>query len=167
MARKNRKIDDLQGSSDHLYYEVSMFKAMANTLALGIAGDSPVGYALLESFLIHFRNLFDFFYSEKPKSDDVIAEDFFDNTGQWRKICAAQSDFLENAKKRANKELSHLTYARLNVTPENKKWPYLQIVKELNVTIDFFLQNVAKEKLGSRWKQPSQALNSGHQNQKI
>jgi hypothetical protein len=39
--------------------------------------------ALIESFAIHFRNLFEFFYNQSPKHSDVVAADFFDDPAAW------------------------------------------------------------------------------------
>jgi hypothetical protein len=58
----------------------------------------------LESFLLHARNLFDFLYTEK-KNDDILATDFSANYFKHGR------DGVPIAK--INKQLSHITYARL------------------------------------------------------
>jgi len=151
MARTARKIEELQESSNHLFYEVWMLTSVANGLASGIAGQGPIANALLESFVIHVRAIMDFLYAEKPQSDDVIAEDFFVSPEQWTRIRPALSDVLSQAKRRAGKEVAHLTYARLDVTPESKGLRFIEIAKEVAAVVDIFLKNVPKEKLGSAW----------------
>ena len=160
MARTTRKLEELQESSNHLHYEVRMFTSLANGLASGVAGQGPIANALLESFVIHVRSIMDFLYAERPQSDDVIAEDFFPSPEQWTKFRPALSEALSQAKRRAGKEVAHLTYARLDVTPETKPWRFIEIANEIMAVMDIFLKNLPKEKLGSEWKteRPNQAL---------
>lgn len=66
----------------------------------------------LESFLLHARNLFDFLYTEK-KNDDISATDFSANYFKHGK------DGVPIVK--INKQLSHITYARLKPTDLFKK----------------------------------------------
>ena len=61
------------------------------------------------------------------------------------------TDLLKTSKRRAGKEVAHLTYARLNVTPENKPWPFIQIANEITAIITIFIQQVSKSKLGAPW----------------
>ena len=118
MKTKTRTEDQLRQASDHLYYEIMMFKSLAQGMASGIAGNSVINNALLESFGIHVRALIGSFYAENPRDDDVIAEDFFSDPEDWQDTRPPKTEILEKAKKRADKEFAHLTYARLEVTPE-------------------------------------------------
>jgi hypothetical protein len=152
MPRKTRTVNELREASNHLHYEVWMLSSLANGIASGIPGQGPIANALLESFVIHVRAIMDFLYADCPQADDVIAEDFFDNSEQWTKIRPALSQTLSQAKRRAGKEVAHLTYARLDVTPETKSWPFVQITNEVSTVINAFFQNVPKDKLGSQWK---------------
>jgi hypothetical protein len=143
-----------------------MLVAVANVLALGIFGEAPVNNALLESFVIHVRALMDFLYApENAQADDVLAEDFFQSPELWTNLRPTLSELLSEAKRRAGKEIAHLTYARLHVTPETKPWHFVQIANELSAVINVFLQNVSRDKLGSQWQhpveQPKTALKPG------
>ncbi len=151
MARKQRTPDELRKVSNHLHYEIWMFSMMAQSLALGIAGASAMNNALLESFTIHARALFLFFYAEGPREDDVIAEDFFPHPEDWPKIRPAESPELKIAHERVGKQVAHLTYARLDVTPEAKPWPFIKINNELAALVKQFRETVPKDFLGTRW----------------
>ena len=89
IARKRKPQEILRKASDHLFYEIWMLQSVIKGIASGIAGESIINNALLESFGIHARAVLDFLYSNKPKVDDVIAEDFFsdrslrDNPFTW------------------------------------------------------------------------------------
>ena len=80
--------------------------------------------ALLESFLIHLRNLYDFYYKKKDKrSDDLVAGCFF---REWDISSAIpNSVLLKEIKQRINKHLSHLTWERVK-NPE-PKWDVKQV----------------------------------------
>jgi hypothetical protein len=126
-SRKQRTVDDLQNASDHLYYEIWMLTTLADGLASEVAGNGPIANALLESFIIHVRVVIDFLYAIKQRPDDVIAEDFFDAPEQWTDMRPTLSELLSQTKSRADKKLAHLSYERLNATPENNNWQVVQI----------------------------------------
>jgi hypothetical protein len=153
MARKRRTEEELKKASDHLYYDIWMLNSMAGVLASRIAGKGPLENALLESFIVHMRALIDFLYPNGPKKDAVIAADFFNTQEEWEKLRPDQSEMLKKAKKRAHKEVAHLTYDRQKVTPEEKGWNFLEISQEIQEVIKIFMGNINKNILGSRWKE--------------
>ncbi len=157
MGRKERKEKELKEASDHLHYEIWMLTSLAHGIGSGIAGQGPIANALLESFVVHVRVLMDFLYNENPKPDDVIAEDYFETTDEWKRLRPNLSESLKNAKRRAGKEVAHLTYARLDVTPETKPWRFVDISNEIVAVLNIFLENVPKSKLGMRWECSGQA----------
>jgi len=157
MSRKARTESELQEASDHLYYEIWMLTSLAHGIGTGIAGQGPIANALLESFVVHVRALMDFLYNDNPKPDDVIAEDYFENAEEWRKLRPVLSESLKQAKRRAGKEVAHLTYARIEVTPETKPWRFVDIANEIAAVLNTFLGNVPKSKLGKQWGQTSVA----------
>lgn len=151
MPRKKRSGEELREASDHLHYEIWMFISLANGLASGISGQGVINNALLESFTIHARLLLDFLYTEKPQKDDVIAQDFFDDPSIWHQVRPLKSEVLRKVHRRVAKEVAHLTYARQDVTPETKPWPFVEIANEVNEVFSKFLSAAPKELLGPRW----------------
>ena len=151
MRRKRRSEDELRSASDSLHYEFWMFMSLAQGLASGISGQGVLNNALLESFTIHARILLDFLYAEKPWEDDVIAEDFFDDPAAWYEARPAKSEKVEIVHRRVGKEVAHLTYARQEVTPETKPWPFIEIANEVNAGFSKFLSLVSPHLLGPRW----------------
>lgn len=152
MTRSVRTQEELRQASNHLFYEIWMFQTLAQGMASGIAGQGAINNSLLESFAIHVRALIGFFYSENPRIDDIIAEDFFPNPVDWQCKRPLKTEILDKAKKRADKEVAHLTYTRLDVTPEQKHWEFLKIFNDLQVPINIFLDNVPTDLLGSNWE---------------
>jgi len=48
--------------------------------------------------------------------------------------------------------MAHLTYARLDVMPEAKPWPFVELTNEISGVLHVFLQNVDRNKLGDEWR---------------
>ncbi len=143
MSRKRRTKDELMNVSEHLDYEMWMMHEVARGLASNALRPRFVNNALLESFSIHARALLDFLYADsRAFPDDVIAEDFFDSQGEWPVLRPAKSELLEKVHRRVAKEVAHLTYARLDVTPEAKKWYYIDIYNDINRVFQVFLRGV-------------------------
>jgi len=102
-------------SGEHLLYEFRMFWWLTGAVSYM---DGYMRDALLEAWLVHLRNLINFFCS-KGSQDDVIAAHFFDNPNAWSK---PESDTLDKALYRANKELSHITAKRRYKGEEDTDW---------------------------------------------
>jgi len=74
-------------------------------------------------------------------SSDVLAEDYFDGGREaWERIFARVVEF-EDARKRANKELAHLTYDRLS-RPEGRPWRSVALGKVILDGVDLFVKRV-------------------------
>jgi hypothetical protein len=148
-----RTVEELREASGHLNYEVGMLMSLANGIASGIAGHgTTISNALIESFVVHLRCVLDFLYAPKNRrDDDVIAEDYFDDPAVWDNLRPPISAKLGNARDRAGKEMAHLTYARLDVTPEAKLWPFVELTNEISEILNIFFQNVDRSKLGDEW----------------
>jgi hypothetical protein len=154
MTRANRSREELLAASDHLHYEIQMFRTLALAMASGISGQGPLNNALLESFTVHTRALLDFLYAAKPRPDDVIAEDFLP-PDEWLAQRPVKSKLLEGIHLRVGKEVAHLTYARQAVTEETKVWHFAQIAKEVTAAVNKFLALVPRDLLGPRWSEQS------------
>lgn len=115
-----KKKDKLLKISHHLWYEFIMFLFLADMMRKGLSPSSIKNNAYLESFALHVRNLIDFLYNDKPQDDDVYAGHYFQTAKDWITIRPQITKLLEKSKKRANKEISHLTYTRIDITPEDK-----------------------------------------------
>ncbi len=96
--------------------------------------------ALVESFALHARNMVDFFYNDMPRPDDAVASQFFSSPHTWQTVRPSLTAELENAKTRANKEISHLTYSRLLVAPTDKPWPVDNIVRDIDAALTKFCE---------------------------
>jgi hypothetical protein len=92
---------------------------------------------LLESRLLHTRNLIDFFEHEvgKREKDDVLAEDY---GFSHREIMISDSD-----RQRLNKSLSHITYERVALREQGTiEWPIKDTLLPLLDPCEEFLQHL-------------------------
>lgn len=152
MTRKTRSQTELLKVSAHLGYEIWMLGAVARKLSTSTGPDDESRNAFLESFTVHLRGLVYFLWPEKPYEDDVIADDFFRDAAPWHKVRPAMSDKLKMAKKRVDKEVAHLTYARLLVSPEGKSWGFVELANELLNAMNIFRKAAPKDLLGPGWE---------------
>jgi hypothetical protein len=105
-----------------------------------------LGNSLVESFVVHLRNVIDFLYLERPQPTDVVAADFC-ATGAWQ---SKISGTLEAARVRANKEIAHLTTARIAGTPPAKGWDFAGLAAELHPAMRLFVSKALPARLSSK-----------------
>jgi hypothetical protein len=130
-------------SGEHLLYELQIFCWLTEAIST-----EPKGFrlsALLESFVIHLRNLTDFFYAAPTKTDDVVAVDFFDKATGW--VPGNMSNLLAEARERANKEVSHITHKRKGPDDPTKPWPHDDLFKEIEAIAKTFANTASSKKL--------------------
>jgi hypothetical protein len=149
-----RTDEDLRAASQHLHYEVWMFLTLARALSTGVFGEGPLSNAALESFTVHARALLEFFFGDKPRLDDVVADDFVGGQGKWSELRGEMPAILADLRDRVGTEVAHLTYARLLVTPETKGWRFVDIAQSFEDVVGRFLRAVPAERLAPMWTPP-------------
>lgn len=120
---------------DTLYYEILMLNEsfkQCSYVSVPVERCVVENNILIESFLLHARNLIDFLEDEKFDSD-IKCSDF---SVKGVKIILS----VENNKEKINKFLSHLTKERL--TWEKPKWNRGKIRKEINKELTGFLNKI-------------------------
>jgi hypothetical protein len=112
---------------DSVWYEI--------VFAFGIPAHDPTDYCTWETLnftrMGHARVLYTFFEAtlDKRYEDDVLSEDYG--------FGAAPVDLPEDDRLRLNKDLFHMTYARLRHTPETKPWPSTILANLHSRSVDF------------------------------
>ncbi len=152
LPRPKRTDEELRQISEHLFYELWMLDTTARVLAIEAFGEGPVRNALLESFTIHARGLLQFFFPNQPRPDDAAAVDFLPAAAAWETARGDMPPILADLAARVGKEVAHLTYGRLRVTPDTKPWHFLAVVDALSVVAQTFRSMVPERLLGSHWK---------------
>jgi hypothetical protein len=133
--RTHPPVDLAAFAKEHLSYEAKMFAMSCDRLFNGVAQGLDLN-VFLESCVLHLRNLIDFFYPTKVQPDDVIAMDYAPN---WDTQCPPISSVLKAARKRAHKELAHLTTARKTPSSPDKDWDFGSVSKEMKPVIHAFI----------------------------
>jgi hypothetical protein len=115
----------------------------------GTSHDDRLHSAMLESFLLHARTLRDFFLDDKKKRpDDVLAGDFFEVFETWTEARPSLGPYLSQNKKRLDKSLAHISYARLDFKVASK-WDISAVLRELDLIWQTFLKTLSPER--RRW----------------
>jgi len=136
-------------AAKHLIYEIEMF-AFAWKKLNEKNIDPLTKNSMIESFLVHTSNLFHFFYLGESKRigmrrDDMIAEDYLPKgkggRAKFRKNRTPKR-YLNSIQKKRNKQLAHLTYARLKMRGWDAKIP-----KKLEKTVNAFFAALSPETL--------------------
>jgi hypothetical protein len=148
MARKKRTEEELRIASNHLHYEYWMLATTAREMAIVNHDPGVVNNAILESFVIHVRNMIYFLYSERPKNDHIVAGDFFESPSDWEEIRPVKSENLKNDEIKAHKGVAHLSYDRAT---QDKSWHFVELANEISTIFQIFVKHVQLDLLGDRW----------------
>lgn len=161
MIRDAKKFTDeelKQYADEHVLYELSMLHETAALLAAyQFQGpySEAVYNALLESFLVHARNLVDFLYKESEfggaRTTDVVVEDYLLVPNQLQALVPV-TQLLRDTKIRADKQVSHLTTNRATeYIAENKGLAYLQVYADILLAFKSVANFLSSQKVSDRF----------------
>ncbi|ODS35012.1 MAG: hypothetical protein A7316_04610 [Candidatus Altiarchaeales archaeon WOR_SM1_86-2] len=108
--------------------------------------------AFIEVFLLHFRTLYDFFYEPKKHNDDILAKHFIITESRLKifEDNRTLKEELKEYKTRANKQLAHISFDRINkYVGEEKIWPIRDIYSKMEKTIQAFILSLPDDR--KRW----------------
>ena len=155
MTGPRRPLEELHAASNRLWYEYWMLRCVAR-----IRSDDPAtAHALVETFALHARNVFDFLYADADADADadagageaLTAEDFLGD--DWRGVRPVPSSLLVEIVTWARGALAPLAYgARESAAETPRSWTLLQASFEIQKVTDPFISSLPRELLGSRWK---------------
>lgn len=128
----------LEFSGEHLYYEIWMLYGVTDRLLKGVQ-DEYLYNALLESFVIHASIIIDFFYRPQVYDGDSRAIHYIVDRKKWRESLPSYDLYFKAFHRKRNKEVVHLSYTRLDVTPDQKRWAASKIIKQIRKIVDHFL----------------------------
>jgi hypothetical protein len=94
----------------------------------------PVKSMILESFLIHARNLIDFLENKRLSPDDITCIDFTDIDG--KPVSRIDVELKGGLKTQINKRVAHMSKAR---TDSQVSWIMGEIHQRVNIDISSFL----------------------------
>lgn len=119
--------------------------------------DPDRGHSYLEAFLLHARNLWDFYTRSKRHTDRTGREQDTMLCSDYRIQCddlpSIGGPLSENTeyKERLDKWLAHLTYSRPPFDRRDRGWPVIEIFTQLaNLSIEFCRLLVERYELDGR-----------------
>jgi hypothetical protein len=154
-------------SAEHVAYEVRMFFQIVEIIEQRGAGRDDTTASLptfigsswerervatdntcVESFMTHLRNLIAFLFDLHPRPTDVAAMDFC-HPGVWQPTA---SPSLNDARRRVDKELAHLTTNRMSGSSPRKRWDVTGLAQELTPVLHDFAAKALTSRLSPQVK---------------
>jgi hypothetical protein len=134
-----------QAAVPHIWYEWTMLLSTCGFLrkyhseSERNALDKGAYSAVLESFVVHFRNLYEFLFYGGEKGTYVRAADFFDSDTTFVALFALKSKILSDWIEEASVQVEHITYGRNWLTPNERMWPFIEITAAMVAPFRQFL----------------------------
>jgi len=133
---------------EHFGYEVDMLSYSAYKIKQ--LGEQSKGKHVWEmnmpqeTFVLHSRNLIEFFYGDKQPQYpcDARAYDFFEDKRVWEAARPQKTSNMVELMTRSGKEMAHITYLRISGTPPEKSWDDGQLNYEILKVVKSFLENL-------------------------
>jgi hypothetical protein len=72
--------------AEHVRYEIQMLLNATGAMLQQLSVPRGLQFMILESYVMHLRNLISFFYPSHIRDTDVCAENFFIKKETWEKI---------------------------------------------------------------------------------
>lgn len=123
-------------------YEMSQLRYAAEAIKDCPKNTKPFN-ALLESFLIHARNLHDFFFEEGMNPNDDVFVRHYLATDKLEAFRRTRGNAILD-KTKVNKLLAHITFSRAAYV-NNKGWPAQEIFQQLMTIAMQFHQCLSPE----------------------
>ena len=137
----------LKKASEHVFYEIWMLYNAATILKT--TTDQLSKNIILESFAIHARNSFDFFYPKKHfANSDILATDYLINKKLYNEQ-KTKKKILKYLVRKADKQIAHLTYTRNKYSLKTKGWYFKDISGKFQPTVIAFYDNLPENR--RRW----------------
>jgi hypothetical protein len=146
------RAEELPALATDVVYEFGMmqhsgFQLMYPTVVLSDHGRN----VLVEAFLMHVRNLSDFFTNDNPQKDDVVAKHYVKD---WSAIlagnetAAAASASLKRQCAWINKRLAHLTATRQRDSKDTDARLINELLGEASHVFELLMRNLTPEQRG-------------------
>lgn len=100
------------------------------------------------SWYVFCRSVMDFFDPGDPKGDDILAEHYFDDPQEWRKLLteAERPEDYAAFRMATNKLAAHLTYARIDYEGDERWSPSAELTDHLLGLAGVFYQRLPEDR---------------------
>lgn len=153
MFGKSRSAQDLVRMSGHLLYEFIELRRLTNLMTMRQRGQVEMNI-LLDSFVVHMRNLIDFFYGHDFGGKALVLKDYMFQDRSIRKQRPRKTRTLSDAELKADVQVAHISFERMRVDDEDSKsWNVIAIYQDIEHLMLWFWKQVDRETLDSSiWK---------------
>jgi hypothetical protein len=132
--RKRPSDEELRALSEHVSYEWGMLLGTAGKILLTPTEDMVEHNGRVESFLLHMRQIYEFFYRDEPSRDtDAVATDY---VKEWSAHRPKASSTLEDLSRDVGRRAAHLTLHRV----VGQQYPVRDVAIELLGLIRRFVE---------------------------
>ena len=155
--KKERSIEEKKEFLNHFFlYEIDMLESMNKShenLFHAPVDRQFVENIIVETYLLHGRNLLEFFYYDDQQQDKATANEFLEKWNDWKKLRPPLTESLKILRRRVDRETTHLTYKRIVGKPESKFWNFHVLYVDLMMVFCIFAKNVAEEYADEKFRQ--------------
>lgn len=149
VSRKHRSDTELNVALNALQYSIRMLNNCSEALSSKRYSEQWLQSAILESFLIHARELLEFFNpSARVHRETAIASDFFQGTNNESWVAPKESAELVTDHRDLHTFLAHLSYGR---SQQEKQWELRRISHELAEMMENFRHALEKKESRTRF----------------
>lgn len=143
-------------SDEHVAYEVERFFWLAalltesQTWLAELPEDDALrlNHALIEAFALHLRNLLEFLHDEK--GGHYMNARQYCPPGSWNLLRKDTTPGLEQAWRRVNQEIAHLTDKRKPPVPAREPWPFKEIAADIRNLVECLVERATAGRLSPK-----------------
>jgi hypothetical protein len=139
-ARPPRTKEQIQEGAKAIAYEAKMLFQISELWTCRVLVHPIFSELIIESFLVHFRNLREFLYPSNPSLCDIIASDF--SPAAWGFVSSDWTETVPEERARIDERLSLPSYSRHHLT---KRWPVQKMASAVLERLTQFLQTLPNE----------------------
>jgi hypothetical protein len=163
--RKKIAYRDLKSSLEMINEEFRLLENLSGLISKKRRGNPEIERALRDSFLIHFRRIHNFLYSEKPDKGPILAEDFFVKGEEWRSRRNKESKIIRDMSDICDRVIPGLAYGDDALINGITKNDFKMATEEINKPFQQFVGIISGEEVeeisDEETSEPEQSIDSG------
>jgi len=137
---KKRSFKDLKLSLEKIENEFRLLQVLNETI-INQKDESPeMDRALRDSYLIHFRRIYNFFYSKDSDGNTIKAEDFFETGDKWKSKRFKETKITKEIEKLANEVILSYSYGDDAIIRGIRKEDFKDAVDEISKSFQLFIE---------------------------
>lgn len=145
----------LRKGASNVVYEIQMMRDTCDMLIAVLIGRLTIKEpklemvsknALLESLLLHVRNLYEFFYDFRRDKRDFHYSDYLTSSSRRFRSNRATATIIKPFLFRIDRRLAHISQKRNYYRVRYKDWPFRKMRYQLETTFDAFKNSLPRKR---------------------